>query len=463
MWKHKNFINLQLCAGETWLLNETLDSTKLAKTAVDFVSNNIQYKYIERGGTFSSPYLDYYTSNDYVEVYTVESPNFPTSYWIDQAYRTITFAEPVTDSTLLTWLQANGTKQSTPQPTLTFKHFFDAGTIGTGTIKFRHYSQQEPISGETWVINEEPHYSPLSSSLDEQISFESNGETFSRISLSSELVPMHNDAVSIYYGYGDNVYYSGSWQNTAYRTITFAEPVTDSTLLAWLQANGTKQGGGGAVTLIKAGTYKWNAILPKPSQSFDQELVAKVYDLQTDGVRATKMPEANIEYISFTVGAENEISEMQELGDTTIKATFGLDSWNTEQYNGYGNQNLQIIVFENDQQVSQEFYDYAITDGNLQALTNWTPHSYFSYHVNDEYDVTVNGKIESLGYELKQGDIIRVAASGSIHHTVYFATISDSSAMSKNSAYTVVDEDIHLYIDKYSVDSTGATITYQAN
>lgn len=26
----------------------------------------------------------------------------------------------------------------------TFKHFFDAGTIGSGTVKFRHYSQQQP-------------------------------------------------------------------------------------------------------------------------------------------------------------------------------------------------------------------------------------------------------------------------------------------------------------------------------
>ena len=29
-------------------------------------------------------------------------------------------------------------------PALTFKHFYDAGTIGSGTVKFRHYSQQEP-------------------------------------------------------------------------------------------------------------------------------------------------------------------------------------------------------------------------------------------------------------------------------------------------------------------------------
>ena len=39
----------------------------------------------------------------------------------------------------------NYTESTTP--TLTFKHFYDAGTIGTGTIKFRHYSQSEPSSG----------------------------------------------------------------------------------------------------------------------------------------------------------------------------------------------------------------------------------------------------------------------------------------------------------------------------
>lgn len=33
-------------------------------------------------------------------------------------------------------------------PTLTFKHFYDSGTIGTGTVKFRHYSQQEPSTDE---------------------------------------------------------------------------------------------------------------------------------------------------------------------------------------------------------------------------------------------------------------------------------------------------------------------------
>lgn len=342
-------------------------------------------------------------------------------------------------------------KQSVPQPTLTFKHLYDAGTIGTGTYKFRHYSQQEPSSGETWVLND------VIGDYDKTffVNFSSNGIEYSSINLSNMRDKQFMDYVQG--SIGTSVYEDGTWTNQAYRTITFATAPTGD-LLTWLQANGTKQGGD---NVIKAGTYRWKAILPKPSQSFGQELVAKVYDLQTAGVRATKMPEANIEYIGVIVGAEAEISQMQELGDTTINATLEIDDWNTEQYSGMGNQNLQIIVFENDQQVSQEFYDYAITDGNLQALTNWTPHSYFSYILNDRYDVTVNGKTESQGYELKQGDIIRVAASGDTPYTVHFATISDSGAMSKNTAYTVVDEDIHLYTDKDLMDSTGAIITYQ--
>lgn len=141
MWKHKNFINLQLCAGETWVLNESLTDTTgetgfLVK--VNFTSNSSTFTEITlrtRVGR-EGVQIDYDTTTVY--------DSLRGSGWTNQAYRTITFAETVTDSTLLTWLQANGTKQSTPQPTLTFKHFYDAGTIGSGTVKFRHYSQQEP-------------------------------------------------------------------------------------------------------------------------------------------------------------------------------------------------------------------------------------------------------------------------------------------------------------------------------
>ena len=134
--------------------------------------------------------------------------------------------------------------------TLTFKHFYDAGLQGTGTYKFRHYSQQEPSSGETWVLNEtlsSPTFSKTS------IGFVSNGVTYLAISSSNSGTGPNKQSWLFYY-YGDNItdkitawYYengAGTWNDQAYRTITFATSPTGD-LLTWLQANGTKQGGGG--------------------------------------------------------------------------------------------------------------------------------------------------------------------------------------------------------------------------
>lgn len=137
MWKHKNFINLQLCAGETWVLNETVDIPTTTQTyQINFTSNNT---------TFSTFHLIY--ESKFSQGINYDSTFvYITGLWQRDAYRTVTFATPPTGD-LLTWLQANGTKQSAPTPTLTFKHFYDAGTIGSGTVKFRHYSQQEPSAG----------------------------------------------------------------------------------------------------------------------------------------------------------------------------------------------------------------------------------------------------------------------------------------------------------------------------
>ena len=69
-------------------------------------------------------------------------------------------------------------------PSLTFKHFYDAGTIGSGTVKFRHYSQQEPSSGETWVLNETVDIPTTTQTY--QINFTSNNTTFSTFQLKYE-------------------------------------------------------------------------------------------------------------------------------------------------------------------------------------------------------------------------------------------------------------------------------------
>lgn len=115
-------------------------------------------------------------------------------------------------------------------------------------------SNKEVPSGETWVLNKEPHFSPFIKVIEEdtgivaQIKFEVNcsinSVSYSLLIFESELVPMHTDAVSIIAKNTptdrNNIYYSGSWVDEVYRTITFnVAPAGD--LLKWLQANGTKQ------------------------------------------------------------------------------------------------------------------------------------------------------------------------------------------------------------------------------
>lgn len=128
-------------------------------------------------------------------------------------------------------------EQSTP--TLTFKHFYDAGTIGTGTYKFRHYSQQAPSSGETWVLNETlTAFGTKDKQFTVNFTFDSVRYTGIKFTFESPLASYlywTGESSLLVYNYGDVAWAVSS------RTIIFDEPVTDSTLLAWLQANGVKQ------------------------------------------------------------------------------------------------------------------------------------------------------------------------------------------------------------------------------
>ena len=83
--------------------------------------------------------------------------------------------------------------------------------------------------GETWVIKKsiEPGTLP-----DTQINFISNGISFERIRY-------YSVGGRIYYG-GTEVWLEGSWNNDAFRTVTFETPPTGS-LLMWLEANAVKQ------------------------------------------------------------------------------------------------------------------------------------------------------------------------------------------------------------------------------
>lgn len=108
--------------SETWVLNKTLTLQALTVT-IAFTSNNQSFNSI----VITNTGLDY----DNTSIYNKFVPDG--SNWVSgEAYRTINFAKPPTGD-LLTWLQANGTKQQA-EMTYTCKWYLDGTLVNTSTF-----------------------------------------------------------------------------------------------------------------------------------------------------------------------------------------------------------------------------------------------------------------------------------------------------------------------------------------
>ena len=172
---------------ETWLLNETLSLTNEDKQFdVTFTSNsNVSYIGIHRAHfpklglnnlSFVKQSSAGSATNDVV-VYYVDG-----NEWVSEAYRTVTFDNPPTGE-LLTWLQANGTKQQPTEITYTCKWYLDGTQVNTST--FTH----EQLTGVDYNVLGSVFKVMLSASVLDQYDYgvNLNGET-SNASLGSDNV-----------------------------------------------------------------------------------------------------------------------------------------------------------------------------------------------------------------------------------------------------------------------------------
>lgn len=99
--------------AETWVLNSTitLPSSTFSGT---FTSNGTSFTRIEQsyGHNISDPLLVYSASSGMSSISTTV---YRMGSWVNEAYRTLVF-DTAPSGALLTWLQANGVKQSDPEP-----------------------------------------------------------------------------------------------------------------------------------------------------------------------------------------------------------------------------------------------------------------------------------------------------------------------------------------------------------
>lgn len=88
------------------------------------------------GQTITSASAEFYVRPIFKQGYEIDTTNVAPTSSSSGIYECIVDHTPVHNVTFTS-------KQSASSPT--FKHFFNSGTIGSGTIKFRHFSQTEPL------------------------------------------------------------------------------------------------------------------------------------------------------------------------------------------------------------------------------------------------------------------------------------------------------------------------------
>ena len=117
LWMNKKAITPK-AIGETWVLNNTpiIPTTEIkANITYTFVYNNVTYESnVIKIGNKSKD--GSYIKTNLTEldgtgiIYAIDSVMVSFAGWRSESCRTLTFLEPPTGN-LLTWLQANGTKQ----------------------------------------------------------------------------------------------------------------------------------------------------------------------------------------------------------------------------------------------------------------------------------------------------------------------------------------------------------------
>lgn len=120
----------------TWILNNDLSSaTYIGIVYIDFTSNNTTFNRIDTDEIESDGLLVYGATNTRITVY-----NSFNNGWVEQAYRTIeiTGGTDATNSTLISWLEANATQQVEPTSSTTNK-------IGDLPIIKKHFGDLEII------------------------------------------------------------------------------------------------------------------------------------------------------------------------------------------------------------------------------------------------------------------------------------------------------------------------------
>lgn len=117
---------------------------------------------------------------------------------------------------------------------------------------------------------------------------------------------------------------------------------------------------------LKAGTYQFVKNLQVPQKNISEQFACKGYYLTAQNTYGNLSSIVSI-ISAGSVFEMNFADENHNMYDSEIQQWY-TESTDDNTYNATDTSKLRSIILESDQQVSADFYEWAITGGNLQAV-----------------------------------------------------------------------------------------------
>lgn len=140
-------------SSNSWVINETFSkSSESRDIKISFTSNDKAFSQISIGGDSSQYYGLIYSEPNSDGIW---EPTFPlNSGWTVDGYRTVNFNEPVTDESLLSWLQENAVNLN---DTLSTSNHIQVKVVNSKQsklyAKIKSDKPQRSIINKTWIAN----------------------------------------------------------------------------------------------------------------------------------------------------------------------------------------------------------------------------------------------------------------------------------------------------------------------
>lgn len=239
-WLEANAVKMPLTG--TWVFNEKLTTTAPPlHTDVAFISNGTEFTNINTGGNLE-PVKSYYLFYNDTKV---NSDSAYTGKWVNSAYRTITFTQPVQyegNEEFVRWFVDNAAPP--PKPELSGTYLFNA------ELTVPILSDGRPLvdgTNDALSVGASPIFITNSAFECGGVSYESMG--FQNNRLESKGTPRFTFIYLPVSGNDSRVYnptidQDDGWSDESYRTVTFTTPFPRSSntwFYDWFIQNTTKQ------------------------------------------------------------------------------------------------------------------------------------------------------------------------------------------------------------------------------